>query len=243
MREDTKAMSTYGVQAETQKNLEGVMVIGEAVRGIQPDGAEFLIEITAGAPTAAHSLRDNHLKFTQVEQALAPLGVKPADLQTVSLNVFNLYSQPMQALPAFPQIGQPAFALQPEVQFGSYQARRVVRVTTRDPARAGEIVDAAARAGATVAGAFSFKVTDEAAARRAALEAAGKDARAKAETLAAAAGKQLGDPVAISEDLIACNGAYTALRSAVPFAFGAGAPQVIGDLEYYARVSARFRFQ
>jgi uncharacterized protein YggE len=254
MREDTKAMSTYGVQSETQtlqRPIEGVTVVGEAVRGVAPESAEILIEITAAAPTAAQSLRDNNVRMTQVAQAVAALGVQPADLQTISLNVYNLYTQP--ALPAYggmPQIGQAAFglytagqAVQPEVQFGSYQARRTLRMIVRDPVRVGEIADAAARAGATVAGSFSYRASDEAAARRAALEAAGRDARAKAETLATAAGKQLGDPVAVSEDIIATNGAYAALRAAVPFAFGAGAPQVTGDLEYYARVSARYRFQ
>jgi uncharacterized protein YggE len=255
MREDTKSMST-GLQTEIQnmqRPIEGVVVIGEALRGVPPESAEFLIEITASAPTAAQALRDNHLKTTQAAQAVAALGVQQADLQTISLNVYNLYSQAMQGLAGIggmPQIGQGGFGLlapsagvQPDVQFGSYYARKTLRVIVREPGRVGEIVDAAARAGATVTGAFSFRVSDEAAARRAALEAAAKDARAKAETLAAAAGKQLGDPIAISEDIIASNGAYAALRSAMPFAFGAGAPLVTGELEYYARVSARFRFQ
>lgn len=251
MREDTKAMSTGLQTTETQnvqKPVEGVTVIGEAVRGVPPESAEFLLEITASAPTAAQALRDNHVKTTQLVQAVAALGVQPADLQTISLNVYNLYSQALQG--GMAQIGQGGFGLlaatqtaQPDVQFGSYCARKTLRAMVREPGRVGEIVDAAARAGATVAGGFSFRVSDEAAARRSALEAAGKDARAKAETLAIAAGKQLGDPVAISEDIIASNGTYAALRSAVPFAFGAGAPQVTGDLEYYARVSARFRFQ
>jgi hypothetical protein len=30
------------------------------------------------------------------------------------------------------------------------------------------------------------------------------------------------------------------MRAAMPLAFGAGAPQTAGELEYYARVSARF---
>jgi uncharacterized protein YggE len=247
MRED-KGMSTYGVQTETQniqRSMEGVTVVGEAVRGIAPESAEFLIEIAASAPTASQSLRDNHIKSTQVMQAVATLGVQPADLQTISLNVYNLYSQSVPALPGYggmQQIGQAGF-VQPDVQFGSYHARKTIRMIARDPARVGDIADAAARAGATLIGSFSFKASDEAATRRAVLEAAGKDARAKAETLATAAGKQLGDPVAVSEDIIATNGTYAALRAAVPFAFGAGAPQVTGDLEYYARVSARYRFQ
>jgi uncharacterized protein YggE len=255
MREDAKAMPTY-TQSEiqnSQRSHEGITVIGEAVRGVPPENAEFLIEIIANAPTAAQALRDNHVKTTQLAQTVGPLGVQQTDLQTISLNVYNLYSQAMQSLPGvggITQMGQGNLGMlagsqvaQPDVQFGSYYARKTLRVVVREPGRAGEIVDAAARSGATVAGAFQFRASDEAAARRAAVEAATKDARAKAETLAAAVGKQLGDPVAVSEDIIASNGSYAALRSAVPFAFGAGAPQVTGDLEYYARVSARFRFQ
>ena len=138
-----------------------------------------------------------------------------------------------------PGLGQ----LQPDVQFGSYQAKSVLRVNVRDTARVGEVVDALTRAGGTLAGSFSFRVADDAAARRSALEAAGRDARAKAEMLAQAAGKQVGDPVTITEEVVATNGVYSALRAAMPFAFGAGTPQVAGELEYYARVSASFKLQ
>jgi uncharacterized protein YggE len=181
------------------------------------------------------------------------LGVQQTDIQTISLNVYSLYSPLRQGLPQYggmPQIAQTGFSpfapgppLQPDVQFGSYHARNTLRVNVREPSRVGEIVDAATRAGATIAGGFSFQVSDEAAARRTLLEAAGKDARSKAETLAAAAGKQVGDPISITEDCIVSNGAYAALRAAAPFAFGVGAPRVAGELEYYARVSASFRFQ
>ena len=113
----------------------------------------------------------------------------------------------------------------------------------RDPKRLGEIVDTIARTGTAIVGTLSVGMADEASARRHALEAATKDARAKAEALAVAAGKQVDDAVAIAEDIVASNGVYAALRSAAPFAFGAGAPQVAGDLEYYARVSASFRLK
>jgi uncharacterized protein YggE len=116
-----------------------------------------------------------------------------------------------------------------------------LRVNVRDPGRVGDAADAAARAGATILGAFRLRPADEANARRASLEAAGKDARMKAEVLAAACGKQVGDAVSVSEDIVASNGTYMALRANLPFAFGAGAPDVIGELEYYARVSVNFR--
>jgi len=51
------------------------------------------------------------------------------------------------------------------------------------------------------------------------------------------------DAVAIAEDIVASNGVYAALRSVVPFAFGAGNLRRTGELEYYARVSACFRLK
>jgi uncharacterized protein len=243
-------MPSYGMRTETQ--LEGVAVIGEAVRRVPPESAEFLIEVTASAPTAAQAVRENHAKTMQVMQAVAPLGVQQADIHTISLNVQSVYSPLAHALPAYGGVQQQAPSFSPylggtgvpaEAQYGSYCARNILRVNVREHGRTGEIADAAARAGASILGSFRFRGADEASARRAALEAAGKDARMKAEALAAAAGKQLGEPVAIAEDILASNGTYAALRASMPFAFGAGAPEVAGELEYYARVSANFRFQ
>lgn len=238
--------------------VEGIAVTGEALQRVAPESAEFVVEIATVAASAAQVLRDHQAKAAHLAQAVAPLGVQRTDLQTVSINVFNTYTPLMQALPAFggmPQLGPAmggysagpyggaAAAMQPDVQFGSYQARSLVRVRVRETARVGEVVDALAKAGAVLAGGFSFRVADEAAARKAVLEAAGRDARAKAEILAAAAGRQVGDPLAIHEDLLASNGVYTAIRAQAPLAFGPETPQVAGELEYYARVTANFRFQ
>src|SRR5579871_752727 len=256
MREETKAMSTSELQAAGQHRRvqpEGVTVIGEAVRRLAPESAEVLIEITTSAGNAAQALRDNHTRTAQLAQAVAQYGVQATDLQSISLNVSSLYAPMLPGYGNVAQIGAGAFApyaagsmqpaLQPEVQFGAYHARNTIRVNMREPARVGEVVDTITRSGANVLGGFSFKVTDEAHARRAAVDAAGKDARAKAEALAAAAGKQVGELIAISEDIVASNGEYSALRAAMPFGFGAGAPRVVGELEYYARVSANFRLQ
>jgi uncharacterized protein YggE len=251
---DMNTMHTAGL-SQPQTSFEGVTVIGEAVRRLPPESAEFLIEVTAGAPTAAQALRESQNRIGQLVQAVAPLGIGQNDLQTISLHVHNLYS-PLAA-PVLPgayggmaQIGQPGFSpfapgipAQTEVQFGSYHARNTLRVTVRDAGRVGEIADTVARTGATILGGFSFRASDESVARRSALEAAGKDARAKADSLAVAAGKQVGEAVAITEDIVASNGALAALRSVAPLVLGAGAPQVAGELEYYARVTANFRFQ
>ena len=241
--DDMKPLQTQEdtMVTRTQAQIEGVTVIGEALRRVSPDSAEFVIEVIASATTAAQALRDNHAKTAQVSQAVAPLGVQAADLQTISLNVYSLYAPVMPPLLAY--AGAPQIGAGGDVQFGSYHAKNTLRVNVREPARVGEIADAAARAGASIAGSFSFRASDESGARKSALEAAGKDARSKAEALAAAAGRQAGEAVFIAEDIIASNGALMAMRAAMPFAFGAGAPQIAGELEYYARVSATFRLQ
>jgi uncharacterized protein YggE len=118
-----------------------------------------------------------------------------------------------------------------------------LRVNVRDAARTGEIADALVGAGATLVGGLSYRAADETGARKLALEAAVKDARAKAESVATAAGRKLGEPVGISEDIVASNGVYSALRAQVPWAFGPDTPLAAGELEYYARVTASFRFQ
>lgn len=225
----------------TRMRAEGITVIGEAVRRVAPDHAEFLMEFVATAPSAAQAVHESRARMTQVTQALSALGIQETDLQTISFNVFNVYSPMAEALPPYSPMPQIAQGMG-DVQFGSCQAKVVMRVNVREAARVGEILDTAARAGALVSP-FSFKAPDEAAARRHALEAAGKDARAKAEALAGSAGRHIGEAIAIAEEIIASNGVYTAMRAAYPFSFGAGTPQVAGELEYYARVSASYRFQ
>jgi uncharacterized protein YggE len=233
------------------QSFEGIAVVGEAVRRAAPESAEFLVEITASGQTVSQAMANHQNLMTQIAQSISGAGVHRGDLQTVSMNVANTYA-PALAMPSYgvPQIapgGFPGFApqpgIQPEIQFGAYQARSTLRVTVREAARAGEVADALVKAGANLIGGLSYRAADEAGARKTALEAAGKDARSKAETLAAAAGKQVGDPLAISEEIIASNGVYSAMRAQVPWAFGPNTPAGAGELEYYARVTASFRFQ
>src|SRR5258706_8307531 len=142
--EDTKVMPSDRLRTQ----IEGVTVIGEAVRRIASENAEFLIEITSTAPTAAQAIRDNQAKTMQVTQAVGQLGVGPGDVQPISLKVQSLYSPVMQSLPGYAgmhQIAHGGFspyatgaALQPEVQFRSYMASNTLGINTRELARAGD---------------------------------------------------------------------------------------------------------
>jgi uncharacterized protein YggE len=243
------------------RQAEGLAVTGEAMWRVTPEVAEFLVEVNVTSNSVAQALRDHTAKLQQVATAAGATGIQQSDLHTVSMNVYNLFAAGLPGYyGAMQQIAQSGFnpvfgrvtpgsqaggyESQPEVQFGSYQVRSLIRVVVREPARVGEVAQNAMRAGATIVGPLSFRSADENAARRKALEAAGADARGKAEALARSLGKSIGDAITVTEDVLVSNGAYAALRSNMPGLFGSGAtPTVIGELEYYARVSANFRIQ
>src|ERR1700736_5208417 len=91
--EDTQMMPSYEMRTGMRiQTPEGVTVIGEALRRVAPECAEFLIEIATSAPTAAQALRNNQARTTQVAEAVHSLGVQKTDLQSISLNVYNMYS-------------------------------------------------------------------------------------------------------------------------------------------------------
>src|SRR5215471_19918500 len=81
--EEEKPMTpAYGQRTATQVN-EGIAVVGEALRRVQPESAELVIEITTAAPGAAQALREHQTRTTQIAQAVAPFGVQRGDIQTV----------------------------------------------------------------------------------------------------------------------------------------------------------------
>jgi uncharacterized protein YggE len=146
------------------------------------------VGVQTNGPSAKQALDANAVLMRRVLDAVASRGVDPADVQTQGVNVY-------------PIIGTPApDGAQAPV---TYQANNSVTVRLRDPDRVAELLDAAFAAGANVSGGISFGFSDESAVRRRALTAALADARAKAEALAPAVGKQLGEVVAVSEEVYA----------------------------------------
>jgi uncharacterized protein YggE len=109
----------------------------------------------------------------------------------------------------------------------------------------GDVLDAAAGAGANFGLSVTFGAREEAAARRTVLDAAARDARTKAEALAAVAGTQLGEMVAVLEEYsfgpasgLMLGGGGPAGMPAVPGPQGglSGTPISPGELCFSARV-------
>ncbi len=248
---------------------EGLWVVGEATRSAPPDMVELMLGVQTDGATAIQALRENATKMTLVAQAIVAMGVGQGDIQTAGLSIYPLYTSRFQpsglsaclpypqtlqlqslGLGVYPQTAQPSTEAP---QIVGYRVSNSMRVSLRDPTRLGEVLDAAIAAGANLTSGVALKLRDESALRRTALEAAGKDARAKAEALATAVGKQLGDVITVTEEFtsfgqpppgfwgqapLGLSGG--SLGGFLPFGMGAAPPSPTpgspGELAYYARV-------
>jgi len=117
-------------------------------------------------------------------QALKEEGIEKKDIQTVEYAIWP------------EQNYDPREGEQPRIT--GYRVNNSVHVTVRDIERVGAVLGAVTTAGANSVNGISFSIDDPAALEGRAREAAMRDARAKAESLATLAGVQLGDVLQIS---------------------------------------------
>jgi uncharacterized protein len=237
----------------TSLQPDGLFIIGEASRSVAPDTAELALFIITYGVTAMHAMNESAARVQYIGQAIVSAGIKPADVETTLAGVHALYQ------PVSPQVGQ--------FQVGGadypYQARlnihgeaqpavgyRVItcmKISLKELGRLGEVIDSCASVGAQLINGVSFRKHNETAVRRAVIEAAAKDARAKGEALAAALGRQLGDLVAIAEELNfpakdAIGGFGGVLMLQTPGSTG-GMVVLTGELIFSARLHVRFNLQ
>jgi uncharacterized protein YggE len=157
-----------------------ITVNGTGMVTTTPNTADFTFGVTANGGTATEALSANAAKMNRVISALKGGGIGAADIQTAQI------------------------ALQPNTdQAGdkilNYTATNQVAARVHAIDRAGPIIDAAVSAGANQISGPSLSASDELVLSRSALKAAIADARARAKTIAAAAGVRLGAVQTVSE--------------------------------------------
>ncbi|MCI0583554.1 MAG: SIMPL domain-containing protein [Chloroflexi bacterium] len=153
---------------------------------VTPDMADLRIGVTTTAKTVQAARDANATSMTAVVAALKALGIADRDIQTSTLSLGPVYDYPSNG-------GAPRLT--------GYTLTNAVAVTIRDLADAAPAIDDALAAGATSLDSITFRVADQAAAERGAREAAMAEAKAKAQTLAAAAGVSIDGVSSISETI------------------------------------------
>src|ERR1044071_7509568 len=151
---------------------------------VRPDIAELRLGVTI-TETTVDAARDASAKAQNAVIArLKALGIEARDLRTSIVSVQPQYDYSQQSAPP---------------KLVGYQFSNLVAATIRDVDKVGDAIDGALAAGATTIDQISFRVENQTAAETKAREAAVADARARADTLAAAAGGSIAGGAAIGE--------------------------------------------
>ena len=149
-----------------------------------PDQATVSAGVVSEAKTAGDALAANSRAMNAVFATLKRFGIPDKSIQTSNFSVS----------PQYPDYD----SKQPRHVIG-YQVSNTVTVTVDDLTKVGPALDALVASGANSLGDIAFSIRDEKPLLAQAREAAVKDATAKAETLARAAGVSLGPIVSIGE--------------------------------------------
>lgn len=159
-----------------------ITVTGQAEAQAVPDIATLSIGVETEARTPGEALADNAVSMNAVMKQLKDAGIEDKDLQTSQLGIW----------PIFAEREQPRKTV-------AYRASNQLAVTIRDIDRIGDILDKAVADGANSVNGPTFGIADPAPLLDAARENAVRDAIAKAERYAAAAGVELGEILSIDE--------------------------------------------
>jgi uncharacterized protein len=160
---------------------DGITVTGTGEVRATPDRATLTFSVQSDATTAKGALEASSAAARRVIGGLEEAGVAPKDLKTEHLDVSPRYD--------VDKVDRPR----------GYSASSSLTVSNQPLERATRLVDVGVAAGADSVSGPSLSVEDRDAEYRRALERAFRDARAKAETLAAAASVSVGAVMSIVE--------------------------------------------
>jgi hypothetical protein len=157
-----------------------VTVSGSSVVTSKPDEAVISLGVQTQAQTATDALSQNAAKMNDVIDAIKGLGIDAADISTDSVDLS-------------PQTNNNG------TQVIGYVAQNSVSVTVHDLSKAGSVIDKANAAGSNIVNGISFQVSQNNPALTAALTDAVKDAKSRADAMAAGAGATVGDVISITD--------------------------------------------
>ncbi len=163
-----------------------ISVTGTGRVVLRPDTADLRLGVTATAGTVKRARDAAATSMTAVLESLRKLGIADRDIQTTILSLQPVYDYSSASKPP---------------RLTGYSLSNGIVVTIRDLDKVGDAIDGALAAGATSLDGVSFRVADQAAAERRAREAAMAEAKAKAGTLASAAGVSITGVQSISETI------------------------------------------
>lgn len=207
-----------------------ISVSGEASVTMEPNVAFVSLGVETQDLRPAYAQQRNSARMTDVMAALAALGIEESDIRTVWFNMHPVHDWSDHT---------------PRVV--GYMVSNNISVTVRDINLVGQVLGAAAEAGANMASSVSFGLLDSTEAYNQALAEAVADATAKARIIATSLGRNLGEVTHVSESGSMGMMPFPAARSDMWFDGGGfigaqamGVPIHGGELSVFARVHVTF---
>lgn len=197
-----------------------------------PDTAELTFGITSTDPKAKPALDRASKTADAVAAALKKAGVAQEDIQTANMRIDPNYT--------YDNTGDKP----PTV--ASYRATIELRVKVRDMELLGTVIEAGTAAGAASVNGPTFTLDDDAAATDEAITKAVEDAKRRAEAMAKAAGKKVGEAVSIQETSVEVPTVYkdqALARADVNYAGAAAIAVEAGQLDITADITVVFRLE
>jgi uncharacterized protein YggE len=215
-----------------------VTVLGTGSVHVKPDTALVQIGVSIQQETLDGALDEANATMSAIIQALLDLGISEDDIQTANFNVYAIrdYSQSEAAVSS---------QLPPLV---GYNVGNTLSVTIRDlewrqgmpSEQVGQVIEAAIEAGANDIYGVSFSVEDATAAESEARVQAVQNANERANELAEATGKQVGEVIAISEGVTFTPIGFTAFADESQRGGAGGVPIMGGTIEIEINVSVTY---
>ena len=208
-------LAAASVSAQPVLESNTITVSGQGLVSAPPDRAVIGLGVQTVAPTAAEALRRHEDDVARVLARVRSFGIADRQIQIQALQLGENYGQ-----------NGP----------DGYRAFRIVSVTTDSLAAVPEIVAGVVESGANQLSGIDYTLSEPGRYRDRALDEAVRQARAKAERLAAAAGASLGPVSSIQEQGIGVVQPYrggpapvsaeAVSLDAEPGAYSAGSSQV-----------------
>ena len=186
-----------------------------------------LLGVETEAAKAEDAMKANAAALNRVIDALKKAGIKEGDLATSSFSIWPVYQENLRTL----------IDEKPSIGTAGYRVSNTLIVRTTDLDSVGSLIDTAAATGANRVEGVSFDKKEADGVRDEALKAAIRDAKRKAEIMAAAAGVRIGELVSVAEE----GGGYGIMRDE-RMAAGMDTTIIPGDMKFTSTVVVVYRF-
>lgn len=214
-----------------------VTVVGRGEIKVKPDVATTTVGVEVLNASIDEAMTEAKSRMAAVVAALKKLGIADKDIQTSNFSI-NFERNSTSILPtAETGAVTPDSAEQPA---GFYRVSNMVQVTIRDMDQIAAVLDGAVEAGANNIWGVNFALADTSGLEAKAREAAVKDAKARAESLAQLNGVSLGSVVAVSE--VVGNTSTPVLLEAKAFDAG-GSTIEPGELSFTTQIQVVYTIQ